>query len=157
MNMPASPDPCPSHPHAPQPAPARPSAPMQMSVPMPGKARTTRGVLYVLGGLQSFGALGLLAVTAARGHDGEAGVRYATAGLALILAAASFILAARFATGGPGVRTGAIVLGAVVLANALLSLAMGQTMSGPGAALGALLLVNCLTKETTAWFHRPRP
>ncbi|MFF7729651.1 hypothetical protein [Streptomyces sp. NPDC008001] len=143
------------------PAPyATPPAPVQMpaQMPMPSRVKTARTMLFVLGGLQTLGGVLLTALAAVGAPDGQEltrGQAYATGVVGLVLGVASFVVASRFRSGGNGVRIAAAVIGGLILANALISLAMGKLTGGPGLALGALVLVNCLAKESAAWFRRP--
>ncbi|PAU44669.1 hypothetical protein CK936_33710, partial [Streptomyces albireticuli] len=114
MNTPAPGSP---YAHPPMPTPY-PPAPMEM----PGGVRTARVCLWVLGGLSTLGGLIFSAVAAfAERGDSEFSMAEMTgiAVLSLILGVASLILAAKFRTGGNGVRVGALVVSGVVLLNVL--------------------------------------
>ncbi|ARZ67831.1 hypothetical protein M1P56_27570 [Streptomyces sp. HU2014] len=132
-----------------------PPVPMEM----PGGVRTARVCLWVLGGLSTLGGLIFTAVAAFAERGDSEFSRAGLAGIAvlsLVLGVASLVLAAKFRTGGNGVRVGALVVSGVVLLNALVSLASGAVVGGPGIALGALVLVNCVKKDGVGWFKRPR-
>lgn len=122
---------------------------------MPGKVKIARRLLFGLGGLQAVAGLFMVGLAAA-GKGSPPAVTGATGALSLVLGAASLVVAARFASGGPGVRTGAMVIGGFMVVNALVALVMGQATGGVGVALGAMLLANCLAKESAEWFRRAR-
>ncbi|MEU8551498.1 hypothetical protein AB0C81_31755 [Streptomyces roseoverticillatus] len=133
-----------------------PSAPV--AVEMPRGVKHARIGLYVLGGLNVLGGVLMLAAAGVKGDvDGTSATQlYATGTVALVLSVVAFVVAAKFGSGGNGVRITGAVVGGLVLLNALVSLATGQLTGGPGLAIGALVLVGCLKKEAADWFNRPR-
>ncbi|WP_424889682.1 hypothetical protein [Streptomyces sp. XH2] len=144
------------------PAPQGPYAPYPHAPVAPEMPRTVKNArigLYVLGGLNAVGGVLMLAVAGIRAA-GTAGTSpaqlYAIGTVALVLSVVAFVVAARFRSGGNGVRIAGAVVGGLVLLNALVSLATGQWTGGPGLAFGALVMVGCLKKEAADWFTRPR-
>ncbi|MGK5544876.1 hypothetical protein ACSNOH_09095 [Streptomyces sp. URMC 127] len=156
MTMPESSNPYarPQQPYAPYPYPQAPVA-----MEMPRGVRTARIGLYVLGGLNVLGGVLMLGVagSGAAGAGGASAAQLvATGSVGLVLSVVAFVVAAKFRSGGNGVRITGAVVGGLVLLNALLALATGQLTGGPGLAMGALVLVGCLKKEAADWFTRPR-
>ncbi|MFE0106686.1 hypothetical protein [Streptomyces sp. NPDC059009] len=135
-------------------------------MPMPGTVKTARVLLFTIGGLNAITGLFLLvagAAAPAHTHGDEDGsalspwILLAIGALSVALAAAAVVLAARFRSGGDGVRAGAIAIGALVAANALINLVSGSGgMAGPGIALGSIVVANCLRRDAAAYFNRPR-
>ncbi|MER5887497.1 hypothetical protein ABT160_27090 [Streptomyces sp. NPDC001941] len=134
-------------------------------LPMPGPVKTSRVLLYVIGGLNVLGGVLLLLAGAAQSGelleaDGEglsAAGLYLGGLLSLALAGVAIVLAARFRSGRQGVRIGAAVVGGLVAANGLLSAVTGSGgLSVAGIALGGITLVNCLKGEAAGYFGRPR-
>ncbi|WP_424217260.1 hypothetical protein ACN20G_34820 (plasmid) [Streptomyces sp. BI20] len=137
-------------------------------LPIPRDARLPRGLRGTRTALFAAGALNAVAgvlymVTAAVVHTGQGphatGLRPAalilSGGITLVLAAAGFVLAARFRAGGRGVRLGAVVYGAVLALNGAIGLLAGDAVSVVGIALGAGILIKSLGAEAVTHFNHP--
>ncbi|GAA0352250.1 hypothetical protein [Streptomyces blastmyceticus] len=130
--------------------------PMQM----PRAARTTRILLFVIGGLYALVGPVLITVAAAVDDLGKADVSraalYATGTFTLAVGVVAVVVAALFRKGGNGVRVTAMVIGWIMIANAVIALTAGQAGFMAGFVSGILIVSNCLKKDTVAWFGRPR-
>ncbi|MCC3766844.1 hypothetical protein [Streptomyces sp. UNOC14_S4] len=129
--------------------------------PMPSGIKTSRILLFIIGGLYSLlGPLLFVMASVVGGKtedkDLTPGAMYATGAFALIVGVAALVIASRFGKGGDGHRIGAVVVAGVILANGILSLLAGQAMFMAGNATALVILVNCLKKDNIAWFKRPR-
>ncbi|MEU7133803.1 hypothetical protein [Streptomyces sp. NPDC046261] len=69
---------------------------------------------------------------------------------------AAFFLAARFRTGGTGIRNGAVALGAIIVAQDALRLVVDGALPLSTVVFAAPILLGCLKKEGTAWFRSPK-
>ncbi|AEW96069.1 MULTISPECIES: hypothetical protein [Streptomycetaceae] len=142
----------------------------QVPMQMPGIAQAARVILFVLGGLQILGAIGVavlfaVAKGATSGTDVE-GAGSAMAGIGIVIALVMAALAglliflgARFGKGGNGIRITTIVYSCLLLLGALGNFARGAggaLFGVTGLALGGFLLASMLQSSTAAWFKRPR-
>ncbi|MEU3499502.1 hypothetical protein ABZ726_01610 [Streptomyces hundungensis] len=129
---------------------------------MPGQVKAMRVALFVLGGLNVAGGalllFGAVAVSAFGDSSdrGPAGVLYAVAVAALLMATATITLGIWCARGGNRTRVAVIVVGALLAANYFAGIFLGQGFSGPGLAAAAFLIVAAAQADTKAWFCRRR-
>lgn len=134
---------------------------------MPGGVKAARVILWVLSGLQLIGAVFIFIGAAAiksvdtsdlSSSDAETfsslgqGLLVFVGVLALIFAALSMFLAARFKSGGNGVRVGTIVYGAFLALSGVFSLPAGIL----SLALAVLVIVFVAKSDGAAWFQRQR-
>lgn len=140
-----------------------------MPMPMPGGVKAARVILYVTGGLSVVGAIGAFiaaamfddivgssATTSADASamaDLGAGVLAGLGVVALIFAALGIMLAAKFASGGSGVRVGTIVYGSFMILGGVLSITSTGIIN---LVLGILVVVFVSKSDGSAWFNRPR-
>ncbi|WP_330332118.1 hypothetical protein OHS33_22055 [Streptomyces sp. NBC_00536] len=151
-----------------------PGAPMQM----PGLLKTSRVLLFIIGGLQIIGGIGMAiggaAVTSVSSSSSSSST--STAGgmvggvlvfigvLFLAMAALSIFLGVKFAKGGNGIRVTTIVYASISLLGSLANFAnIGSNGAAPGAfggivglALGGIILASVVGSSGAAWFKRPR-
>ncbi|MEU9982766.1 hypothetical protein [Streptomyces sp. NPDC050856] len=143
-----------------QPYGGYPAAPMEM----PGGVKAARVMLWVMGAFQVIGAI----VSFAGGAYIESQLSDAGAGseasslatgmvvvfgiLALIMAAISFILAAKYKSGGNAVRICSIVYGAFIVLGGIFQLPFGLV----SIAIGVLIIVFVAKSDGAAWFQRQR-
>ncbi|MFF1417281.1 hypothetical protein [Streptomyces sp. NPDC058280] len=139
---------------------------------MPGGVKAARVMLYILGGLQVLGAIGIVVAGAwlsdrltesadTYGTNDNAasigmGVMVILGILTLGVALWAILTAGKFATGGNGIRISAIVYGSVVTALSLLSLLSANIFAIVSVALGVMIIVFCAKSDGAAWFQRPR-
>ncbi|MFF8196530.1 hypothetical protein ACF05L_37995 [Streptomyces bobili] len=126
---------------------------------MPGAARCARAML-VVAGMASVVALVLLTMVAATFETGALGelilaVLLLAAIPLVLLAVASFVLAAKFADGGGKVRLGAVVVGWILVAGSTAAVLAHHGWWGAGLAVGALLTAFSSAERTREWFERP--
>ncbi|MGW5419631.1 hypothetical protein [Streptomyces sp. NPDC003943] len=132
---------------------------------MPGGVKAARVMLWIMGGLQVLGAIGLVVMSSMIGNidtssastsDAEAfnslgtGLFIGMGVLVLVFAAISMTLAAKFKSGGNGVRVCTIVYGAFIVLGGLTSLPTGIV----GLVLGILIIVFVSKADGAAWFKR---
>ncbi|MGW4163932.1 hypothetical protein [Streptomyces sp. NPDC004788] len=132
---------------------------------MPGGVKAARVMLWIMGGLQVLGAIGLVVMSSmvskldtssASTSDAEAfnsfgtGLFIGMGVLVLVFAAISMTLAAKFKSGGNGVRVCTIVYGAFIVLGGLTSLPTGIV----GLVLGILIIVFVSKADGAAWFKR---
>ncbi|MFM9705828.1 hypothetical protein [Streptomyces galilaeus] len=127
---------------------------------MPGAARCARAML-VAAGTASVVALVALAMVAATFEPGALGelilaMLLLAAVPLVVLAVASFVLAARFADGGDRVRLGAVVVGWMLVAGSAIAVPAHHGWWGAGVVVGALLTAFSTAERTREWFARPR-
>ncbi|MFF9348149.1 hypothetical protein [Streptomyces sp. NPDC014734] len=159
-----------------QPGYGYPQAPMGYGYPggpmeMPGGVKAARIMLYILGGFQVLGALLVLIAGAwfvkefsdsstSSNSDGAASI-----GMGIMVVVAIFVLAfalwgiltaAKFSTGGNGIRISAIVYGSVITLFSVISLLSANIFSLVSIALGIMVIVFCARQDGAAWFQRPR-
>ncbi|MFF3563269.1 hypothetical protein ACFYXS_24795 [Streptomyces sp. NPDC002574] len=131
---------------------------------MPSSARTARAMLCVLAGMWTLGGLFVLLVGIVLANvDDESGLAAKYGGLlwvagvlALALAVMAIGVAAKYRTGGSGVRAGSIAMGALSVAGLLASLVTGGFLSVVPLVPSILLIVFASKAETAAWFKRPQ-
>ncbi|MFD3456544.1 hypothetical protein ACFWVC_30775 [Streptomyces sp. NPDC058691] len=131
---------------------------------MPSSARTARAMLYVLAGMWILSGLLVLlvGVVLANVEDDTGlaakygGLLWVAGVLALALAVMAIGVAAKYKTGGSGVRTGSILLGSLSLAGLLSSLVTGAFLAVVPLVPSVLLIVFAAKAETAAWFKRPQ-
>ncbi|MEU2391122.1 hypothetical protein [Streptomyces sp. NPDC007369] len=155
--------------------PAGPGGYPGMPMQMPGLLKTARVFLYIIAGIQLLvGVFALLGAAFVSSSDslGSSSAGDAAAGLIAVVALVSIafaiwaiVLAAKFAKGGNGVRITTIVYSVLFIlsslgnfANLAGSQANGASVVGGvvGLAVGVLILVAAVNKDTVAWFNRPR-
>lgn len=142
------------YPAAPHPGyPAYPGHPgiagyPQAPIRMPGTVRTAQVLSFVAAGL------GVVLIVATGVVAGAEAAGRATAGSLLFLILGG--LAFSFPTGGPGVRTAAIVLGALTALCGLGSATSGLPPSLLGMLIGGAVVILLAQRAAQAWFHRPR-
>ncbi|MFI5498592.1 hypothetical protein ACIA5E_05945 [Nocardia asteroides] len=120
----------------------------QAPVRMPGSVRAAQVLSFVAAGL------GVVLIVATGAVAGAEAAGRATAGSLLFLILGG--LAFSFPTGGPGVRTAAIVLGALTTLCGLGSAASGLPPSLLGMLIGGAVVILLAQRAAQAWFHRPR-
>ncbi|MEU8523690.1 proline-rich domain-containing protein [Streptomyces sp. NBC_01216] len=132
---------------------------------MPGGVKAARVMLWVIGGLNLLGAFAVIAMgvafdeldtSSASSADAQAfqdfgqGLLIGLGVFVLIFAVLAMVLAAKFKSGGNGVRICSIVYAAFVALFALFSLPLGII----SLALGVLIIVFVAKADGTAWFNR---
>ncbi|MFC8510526.1 DUF3824 domain-containing protein [Streptomyces sp. NPDC057411] len=135
---------------------------------MPGGVKAARVMLWIIGGLNLIG--GLVAIAMGFAFDSnleDSGVSSADAetfasfgkGLmifagifSLIFAVLAMVLAAKFKSGGNGVRICSIVYASFIVLFSIFSLPLGVVSM----ALGVIIIVFCAKADGSAWFNRPR-
>ncbi|MET9625589.1 MULTISPECIES: DUF4064 domain-containing protein [unclassified Streptomyces] len=133
---------------------------------MPGGVKAARVMLWIIGGLNLIGALAIIVMalvafdeldtSGASSADAQAfqdfgqGVLVGIGVFALIFAVLGMVLAAKFKSGGNGVRICSIVYAAFIVLFALFSLPLGII----SLALGVLIIVFCAKADGSAWFNR---
>ncbi|MFI5632575.1 hypothetical protein ACIA8E_24990 [Streptomyces sp. NPDC051664] len=135
-------------------------------VQMPGTVKSARAVLIVVGAGNIVAALWLMMVAATlqTGAMGQLviGLLFLAALPFGTLAAAAFVIAAKFTTGGHQVRIGAVVVGSLVIVGSLIiagtaiSAKLHNGVWGIVVAVGALVIVLSTRQDTRDWFDRPR-
>jgi hypothetical protein len=130
---------------------------------MPQSPKTARTLLFVLGGMEIVAALlvfvGAAALSALDDTNSSSlpiGVLWFAGVFALALGALCIAMGTKFKTGGPGTRTGAIVIGALVLVGGVINLFSGGIFALLPLVLAVLVIVFSAKAETAAWFNRPR-
>jgi hypothetical protein len=130
---------------------------------MPQAPKTARTLLFVLGGMEIVAALlvfvGAAALSALDDTNSSSlpiGVLWFAGVFALALGALCIAMGTKFKTGGPGTRTGAIVIGALVLVGGVINLFSGGVFALLPLVPAILVIVFSAKAETAAWFNRPR-
>ncbi|MCX5399233.1 hypothetical protein [Streptomyces sp. NBC_00102] len=135
---------------------------------MPGGVKAARVMLFVMGGLSVIGtilfALSAVAVSAAKNDaslqedvqfqqlaDYSGGVLWAITVFALVWAVFAIVLAAKFRSGGSGLRVTAIVFGAV---TAILGIYPFVLVGLVYTVLAVLVIVFSANGDGSAWFNR---
>ncbi|MFD0269869.1 hypothetical protein ACFVGY_25405 [Streptomyces sp. NPDC127106] len=155
--------------------PAGPGGYPGMPMQMPGLLKTARVFLYIIAGLQLIvGVFALLGAAflsssdslgSSSSGDAAAGVIAAIALVSIALAVWAIVLAAKFAKGGNGVRITTIVYSVLFILSSLGNFAnLAGSEASPGSmvggvvglAIGVLVLVAAVNKDSVAWFNRPR-
>ncbi|MER7997923.1 hypothetical protein [Streptomyces sp. NPDC095613] len=149
--------------------PGMPGGPTEM----PGGVKTARVLLHILGGLQVLGAIIVFVGSAWIGqqlsdsssvYDSDTqdaanfgtGVLIVTGVLILAFGLWAILTAAKFGTGGGGIRISAIIYGSLVTLSSVISLLTLNIFALISLALGIMIIVFCANKDGAAWFQRPR-
>lgn len=134
-----------------QPGFTYPNAPMTM----PGTVNAVRIIMFI------FGALGVVGAVAQVAINMSSPTPYLPYGVVLLiglvslaLAVTVILLAARFGTGGNGVRVGSIVYGSVMAVSGLFGLV--AIVGVVPLALGVMIIVFMSKDEAQRWFNRQR-
>jgi hypothetical protein len=142
-----------------QPGAGYPGIPGQM----PSGPKGARVLLFVAGGMEILFALLLFAfagLISAADDTGAftnyAGISYVIGVFEIAIGALCIAMGAKFKTGGPGTRTGAIVLGALIVVLSLASFVFGGILAVFTLVIGVLVIVFSAKAETAAWFKRPQ-
>ncbi|MGT2530024.1 hypothetical protein ACU4GG_25185 [Streptomyces nojiriensis] len=155
---------------APMGYPAGPGGYPGMPMQMPGLLKTSRVLLFIIGGLQILGGLvmgiGGAAVsgsTSSTGGDVVGGFLVIFALVFFAFGGLAIFLGAKFANGGNGIRITTIIFGALSVLGSLGNFAnTGSGTSGGaaggvvGLAIGGIILASVVTADGAAWFKRPR-
>jgi hypothetical protein len=134
-----------------QPGFTYPNAPMTM----PGTVNAVRIIMFIFGGLGIVGSIAQVAINM------SSPVPYLPYGVVLLiglvslaLAVTVILLAARFGTGGNGVRVGSIVYGSLMAVSGLFGLV--AIVGVVPLALGVMIIVFMSKDEAQRWFNRQR-
>ncbi|MFH9722726.1 hypothetical protein ACH4M4_07135 [Streptomyces sp. NPDC017254] len=133
---------------------------------MPGGVKAARVMLWILGAFNVLGGIAAIAISfavdseleksGASSADAEAfadlgqGILIGAGIVSLLFAVFGMVLAAKFKSGGNGVRIGSIVWGAFAVLFSLFSLPLGIV----SLALGVLIIVFVAKSDGSAWFNR---
>ncbi|MGW6422010.1 hypothetical protein ACWF82_04975 [Nocardia sp. NPDC055053] len=120
----------------------------QAPVRMPGSVRAAQVLSFVAAGL----GLALIVVFGAMAGGEAAGGAMAGFGPFLVLGGLAFA----FPTGGPGIRTTAIVVGGLTALCGLGSTASQMPPSLLGMLIGGAVAILLAQRSAHDWFHRPR-
>ncbi|WP_052863747.1 hypothetical protein [Streptomyces niger] len=143
---------------------------------MPGGVKAARIILFILGGLQVLGAIGTViagAVISSSVSDAAdspysnsadlekassfgMGIAIGSAIVLLALALWAILTAAKFTTGGNGIRISAIVYASLLTLFSVISLLMLNIFALLSLAAGVLIIVFLARAEGSAWFSRQR-
>jgi hypothetical protein len=130
---------------------------------MPSSPKGARVLLFVVGGLEILTALFMFFIAGAVAAVDDTGALHNYTGIgwfvgvfALALGAVCIAMATKFTNGGPGTRTGAIVLGSLIVVISLASFLLAGVLAIFTLVLGILVVVFSAKAETAAWFNRPR-
>ncbi|KDQ69071.1 hypothetical protein ACIPJG_08885 [Streptomyces halstedii] len=140
---------------------------------MPGGVKAARVMLYVLGGFQVIGAIIMVAAgawlsdqlsdTETYGSSSSQdmanigmGVFVVIGILTLGIALWAILTAAKFSTGGNGIRISAIIYGSLVTLFSVISLLTANVFALISVALGIMVIVFCARQDGAQWFQRPR-
>ncbi|MER8042425.1 hypothetical protein [Streptomyces sp. NPDC094032] len=135
---------------------------------MPGGVKAARVMLWIVGALNLIGGLVVIALSFAVGSeleksgtstaDAEAfanlgqGLLIVVGVFSIIFAVLGMVLAAKFKSGGNGVRICSIVYAAFIVLFSIFSLPLGIVSM----ALGVLVIVFCAKADGSAWFNRQK-
>ncbi|MEU4064553.1 hypothetical protein AB0F25_19405 [Streptomyces wedmorensis] len=133
---------------------------------MPGGVKAARVMLWILGAFNLIGGLAIIGLSfavdseleksGASSADVEAfadfgqGLLIIAGVISLVFAAVGMVLAAKFRSGGNGIRIGSIVYGAIGALFSLFSLPLGIV----SLALSVLVIVFVAKSDGAAWFNR---
>lgn len=144
---------------------------------MPGGVKAARVFLYILGGFQALGGLAMVVASSwfsdrikdAMSSDSTVSSadadKAASIGVGVLIVLGIVVLAfafwaiftaAKFNTGGSGVRVSAIVYGSLVTLFSLINLLGANVFALFSLVLGILIIVFCANKGGNYWFNRPR-
>ncbi|WP_329380420.1 hypothetical protein OG625_14885 [Streptomyces sp. NBC_01351] len=154
---------------APQGYPAGPGGYQGMPMQMPGLLKTSRVLLFIIGGLQIIGGLFMgLGAAALSGSDSTGAAGDVVGGVLVIiglvvlaLGGLAIFLGVKFAKGGNGIRITTIIYGGLSVLGSLANFTNTETAGGPaggvvGLAIGGIILASVVTADGAAWFKRPR-
>ncbi|WP_369146049.1 hypothetical protein [Streptomyces sp. R44] len=135
---------------------------------MPGGVKSARVMLWIMSVLNLIGGIAAIALSftftselekqGALSGDEETfanlgqGIMIGAGVVSLIFAVLGMVLAAKFASGGNGVRIGAIVWASFAVLFSLFSLPLGVV----SLALGVMIIVFTAKSDGSAWFNRNR-
>ncbi|MFF1507650.1 hypothetical protein [Streptomyces sp. NPDC058326] len=133
---------------------------------MSGGVKAARVMMWILGAFNLIGGLAVIGMSfaidseldkaGASSAETEAfadlgqGILIAAGVLSLIIAVVGMVLAAKFRSGGNGVRIGTIVYASITVLFSLFSLPLGIV----GLVLGILIIVFVAKSDGSAWFNR---
>ncbi|MEU0137921.1 hypothetical protein ABZ172_28380 [Streptomyces sp. NPDC006296] len=141
---------------------------------MPGGVKAARVMLYVLGGFQVIGAIVMViggawlsdkltgadspydSADAQNAANISMGVFVVVGILTLGIALWAILTAAKFTSGGNGIRISAIVYGSFVTLFSVVSLLGANVFALISIALGIMIIVFCAKQDGAQWFQRPR-
>ncbi|MFJ8883152.1 hypothetical protein ACIRJR_07045 [Streptomyces sp. NPDC102402] len=141
---------------------------------MPGSVKAARIMLYVLGGFQVIGAIVMVAggawlsdqlsdaetsygsSSSQDAADISMGIFVVLGILTLGIALWAILTAAKFSSGGNGIRISAIVYGSLVTLFSVISLLTTNVFALISIALGIMVIVFCARQDGAQWFQRPR-
>ncbi|SEC67420.1 hypothetical protein [Streptomyces sp. TLI_105] len=135
---------------------------------MPGSVKSARVILWIMSALNLLGGFGAIALSFTFSSELEKsgslsgdeetfanlgqGIMIGAGIVSLIFAILGMVLAAKFNSGGNGVRIGAIVWASFAVLFSLFSLPLGIV----SLALGVLVIVFVAKSDGSAWFNRNR-
>lgn len=135
---------------------------------MPGGVKSARVILWIISALNVLGGLGAIAFSfvidseleksGASSADADAladlgqGLMIGVGIFSIIIGALGMVLAAKFKSGGNGVRVCTIVYASFMVLFSLFSLPLGVVSM----ALGILIIVFVAKADGSAWFNRQR-
>ncbi|MEU9357837.1 hypothetical protein AB0D35_06945 [Streptomyces sp. NPDC048301] len=143
-------------------------------VSMPGGVKAARIMLYVLGGFQVIGAIVMIVggawlsdqlsdAESSYGSSSSQDVANLSMGIFVVLgiltlgiALWAILTAAKFSSGGNGIRISAIVYGSLVTLFSVISLLTTNIFALISIALGIMVIVFCAKQDGAQWFQRPR-
>ncbi|MDF6019273.1 hypothetical protein [Streptomyces sp. JH34] len=141
---------------------------------MPGGVKAARIMLYVLGGFQVIGAIFMViggawlsdklseaessysSTSTQDAADISMGIFVVLGILTLGIALWAILTAAKFTSGGNGIRISAIVYGSLVTLFSVISLLTTNVFALISIALGIMVVVFCAKQDGAEWFQRPR-
>ncbi|MFG2428666.1 hypothetical protein [Streptomyces sp. NPDC048590] len=141
---------------------------------MPGGVKAARIMLYVLGGFQVIGAIVMIVggawlsdqlsdAESSYGSSSSQDVANLSMGIFVVLgivtlgiALWAILTAAKFSSGGNGIRISAIVYGSFVTLFSVISLLTTNIFALISIALGIMVIVFCAKQDGAQWFQRPR-
>ncbi|MEU2433680.1 hypothetical protein ABZ611_30020 [Streptomyces sp. NPDC007861] len=127
---------------------------------MPGTVRSVRAMLLAVGAGSVVAALGFVvaAATFETGALGTVVVGFFLLAAVLLgaFAAASIVIASKFADGGNGVRIGAVVVGSLLTVGSATGLMAHSGAWGFGVVVGLLVTILSTREDTRDWFGLPR-
>ncbi|MER7463967.1 hypothetical protein [Streptomyces sp. NPDC097981] len=159
--------------------PAGPGGYAGMPMQMPGLLKTARVLLFIIAGLQlivgAFALLGAAFLSSTSKDDGygsssssgqmAAGLIAAIALIAIAFAVWAIVLGVKFGKGGNATRITTIVYSVLFLLSSVGNFAnLGNSGATPaamlggviGLAIGVVILIAAVNKDSVAWFNRPR-
>lgn len=156
---------------APQAYPGAPGGYPGMPMEMPGLLKTSRVLLFIIGGLQIlFGIIAAVGGAALSSTDSTSaagdvvgGVLILVAVIVVVFGVLAIVLGAKFAKGGNGVRITTIVFASLSILGSLGNFANASANGGSaiyggivGLAISGIILASVVSSSGAAWFKRPR-